>query len=192
MLPVAAARNGLDEPVSLHLVLTGPGGGTWDLALGQPVAGDGAAAPANVAIVADAVGFCRLVANRAAVASLDLHAERCARLHVGRGARDDQPARGDVEPVAHAVAETGRARRQRVAVAVALEQADADLLLQRVEPAKDSRVHDTERPRRGLNLLYRYRRIGVADTGHDRQPTDIGNKFAQKFDSFAGKTGDRE
>jgi len=73
LLPVAAARNGLDEPVSLHLVLTGPGGGTWDLALGQAAVSEAGATPPDVAIVADAVGFCRLVANRAAVASLDLH-----------------------------------------------------------------------------------------------------------------------
>jgi Mycothiol maleylpyruvate isomerase N-terminal domain len=73
LLPVAAARNGLDDPVSLHLVLTGPGGGTWDLALGEPVAGDASPAPADVVIVADAVEFCQLVANRAAVARLDLH-----------------------------------------------------------------------------------------------------------------------
>jgi uncharacterized protein (TIGR03083 family) len=68
LLPVAAARAGLDEPVSLHLVLTGPGGGTWDLTLGQA-----SQAPADVAIVADAVEFCRLVANRAVPAGLDLH-----------------------------------------------------------------------------------------------------------------------
>jgi uncharacterized protein (TIGR03083 family) len=67
-LPVAAARAGLEEPVSLHLVLTGPGGGTWDITLGPA-----SPAPADVAIVTDALGFCRLAANRAAPASLDLH-----------------------------------------------------------------------------------------------------------------------
>jgi uncharacterized protein (TIGR03083 family) len=67
-LPVAAARAGLDEPVRLHLVLTGPGGGTWDITLGPA-----SPAPADVAIVTDALGFCRLAANRAAPASLDLH-----------------------------------------------------------------------------------------------------------------------
>ena len=82
LLPVAAARAGLDDPVSVHLVLTGPGGGTWDLALGQPAVSGTGPAPDDIAIVADALGFCRLVANRAAPASLDLHvtgdAERAA------------------------------------------------------------------------------------------------------------------
>jgi hypothetical protein len=67
-LPHAAARAGVDEPMSLHLVLTGPGGGTWDLPIGQ-----GAAEPADVVIVSDTVDFCRLVANRATPAGLDLH-----------------------------------------------------------------------------------------------------------------------
>jgi hypothetical protein len=60
---------GLREPVGVHLVLTGPGGGTWDLAIGA-----GPAAPAaRVAIVADAVGFCRLVANRVSPGGLRPH-----------------------------------------------------------------------------------------------------------------------
>jgi uncharacterized protein (TIGR03083 family) len=68
MLPYAAARTGLRGPVDVHLVLTGPGGGTWDVLVGE-----GAAEPAGVAIVTDAVGFCRLAANRATAADLDLH-----------------------------------------------------------------------------------------------------------------------
>jgi len=68
LLPFVAARTGLDEPTSVHLVLTGPGGGTWDIALGRA-----APAPAAVAIVTDALGFCRLAANRATPASLDAH-----------------------------------------------------------------------------------------------------------------------
>ena len=73
-LPHAAARAGLDEPVSLHLVLTGPGGGTWDLPIGMGGAGGaGEAEPADVVIVSDAVEFCRLAANRAVPAGLDLH-----------------------------------------------------------------------------------------------------------------------
>jgi len=55
LLPHAAA---LPEPVEVRLVLTGPGGGTWDVTMGS------APAAATVAIVADAVGFCRLAANR--------------------------------------------------------------------------------------------------------------------------------
>jgi uncharacterized protein (TIGR03083 family) len=71
-LPVAAARAGLAEPTSVHLVLTGPGGGTWDISLG-PAPDPAAAAPADVAIVTDVLGFCRLAANRVTPASLDLH-----------------------------------------------------------------------------------------------------------------------
>jgi uncharacterized protein (TIGR03083 family) len=69
LLPFGAARAGLHEPVSLHLVLTGPGGGTWDLAIGAP----GGPSPAPVSIVADAVGFCQLAANRLPAAELDTH-----------------------------------------------------------------------------------------------------------------------
>ena len=69
LLPYGAARAGLREPTKVHLVLTGPGGGTWDVVIGdadQPK-------PASVGIVTGAVGFCRLAANRAAPAELDLH-----------------------------------------------------------------------------------------------------------------------
>ena len=59
-LPLGAARTGLDPPVHVHLVLTGPGGGTWDVLLGE-----GGRDPASVRIVTGTVGFCRLVANRA-------------------------------------------------------------------------------------------------------------------------------
>lgn len=69
LLPHAATRSGLYEPAIVHLVLTGPGGGTWDI----PIGGDGPPAPAAVAIVTDAVGFCRLVANRTGPDRLDLH-----------------------------------------------------------------------------------------------------------------------
>lgn len=65
LLPLAAARAGLDDSVRVHLVLTGPGGGTWDIAVGRSLPD-----PAAVTIVADAVGFCRLVANRATAAGL--------------------------------------------------------------------------------------------------------------------------
>jgi uncharacterized protein (TIGR03083 family) len=70
LLPHTADRGGLREPTSVHLVLTGPGGGTWDIAMCDGLA---ATAPAAVGIVTDAVGFCRLVANRATPDSLDLH-----------------------------------------------------------------------------------------------------------------------
>lgn len=69
MLPHGATRIGLRDPVNLHLVLTGPGGGTWDVAISE-----GADDPADVLIVTDAVGFCRLVANRVAPGDLDVQA----------------------------------------------------------------------------------------------------------------------
>ena len=53
LLPHAAARVGLREPTSVHLVLTGPGGGTWDIPIGHSPP-----APAPVGIVTDVVGFC--------------------------------------------------------------------------------------------------------------------------------------
>jgi uncharacterized protein (TIGR03083 family) len=68
LLPAAAARTGPGTAASLHLVLTGAGGGTWDLALGDSPPGRAA-----VTIVTDAVGFCRLVANRVTPAELDPH-----------------------------------------------------------------------------------------------------------------------
>jgi uncharacterized protein (TIGR03083 family) len=67
MLPYAAARMGL-PPVDVHLVLTGAGGGTWDVAIGQE-----GADRESLAIVADAVGFCRLAANRVTPAELGPH-----------------------------------------------------------------------------------------------------------------------
>jgi uncharacterized protein (TIGR03083 family) len=68
LLPYAAAGAGLEDPVRVHLVLTGPGGGTWDVAVGQ-----GPSDPAAVMIVADAVAFCRLAANRITPAGLGAH-----------------------------------------------------------------------------------------------------------------------
>lgn len=65
LLPHAGA--GLDPAVDVRLVLTGPGGGTWDVAVGS-----GRQATASVAIVTDAVGFCRLAANRITPADLDV------------------------------------------------------------------------------------------------------------------------
>ena len=68
LLPYAAARTGLREPVDVHLVLTGPGGGTWEITVGQSPPD-----PVDVAIVTDAVGFCRLAGNRVTPAELDVH-----------------------------------------------------------------------------------------------------------------------
>jgi uncharacterized protein (TIGR03083 family) len=69
LLPQGVARvTGEPPSVDVHLVLTGAGGGTWDVPVGRRVA----AAP-EVAIVADAVGFCRLVAARLDVDELGGH-----------------------------------------------------------------------------------------------------------------------
>jgi hypothetical protein len=68
MLPVGVARVTDDvPPADVHLVLTGTGGGTWDVVLGDRTA---ATAVSDVGIVADAVRFCRLVADRIAPAEL--------------------------------------------------------------------------------------------------------------------------
>jgi uncharacterized protein (TIGR03083 family) len=68
LLPYGAALTGMPAAVNVRLVLTGPGGGTWDVLLGEspPEA-------AAIGIVTDAVGFCRLVANRLTPDDLDLH-----------------------------------------------------------------------------------------------------------------------
>ena len=59
LLPHGMARINRAHPgLTTRLVLTGPGGGTWSIS-DEPVA-----RPADAVIVADAVGFCRLVANR--------------------------------------------------------------------------------------------------------------------------------
>jgi uncharacterized protein (TIGR03083 family) len=69
LLPAAAGRTGQpSHPVELHLVLTGAGGGTWDLVVGQ-----GAATPTPADVVLDAVDFCRLVAHRVHPSELDVY-----------------------------------------------------------------------------------------------------------------------
>lgn len=76
MLPYAAARSGLRERVGVHLVLTGPGGGTWDVTVGQEPDGQEPAEQGpgqDVAIVTEAVGFCQLAANRTTPAELGPH-----------------------------------------------------------------------------------------------------------------------
>ena len=67
MLPFGAMLAGVQGPVNLRLVLTGPGGGTWDVVIG----GD-AAEPVAIGIVTDVVDFCRLAANRLDPADLDM------------------------------------------------------------------------------------------------------------------------
>lgn len=68
LLPYGASLTGLREPVNVRLVLTGSGGGTWDVAVGAAPPD-----PVSISIVTDVVGFCRLVANRVTPADLDLH-----------------------------------------------------------------------------------------------------------------------
>ncbi len=59
-LPAGLARIDRPQPGrTARIVLTGPGGGTWQASLDRGVAG-----PADVRIIADATSFCRLVANR--------------------------------------------------------------------------------------------------------------------------------
>jgi uncharacterized protein (TIGR03083 family) len=76
LLPQAGA--GLPEPVDVRLVLTGPGGGTWDVTVGGGTVGGATIGGGTVrrgtavSIVTDAVGFCRLAANRIAPADLDV------------------------------------------------------------------------------------------------------------------------
>lgn len=67
LLPLGAALRGVSDPISLHLVLTGPGGGTWDIHLGEP-----SDHPAPLTIVTGVVPFCRLFSNRLDPASLDV------------------------------------------------------------------------------------------------------------------------
>jgi uncharacterized protein (TIGR03083 family) len=73
LLPYGVAR--VDDgstPLDVHLVLTGAGGGTWDVALGSRPAQASAPVP-EVGIAADAVGFCRLVADRIDASQLGAH-----------------------------------------------------------------------------------------------------------------------
>ncbi|NYJ06737.1 maleylpyruvate isomerase family mycothiol-dependent enzyme [Petropleomorpha daqingensis] len=74
LLPVGVARvSDPVTPVDVHLVLTGAGGGTWDVEVGER-----SAPVPEVAIVADAVGFCRLVASRITPADLGAHVSGAA------------------------------------------------------------------------------------------------------------------
>ncbi len=68
LLPYGVAQVVDDVPAAdVHLVLTGAGGGTWDVVLGDRTT---ATAVPEVGIVADAVSFCRLVADRIGPADL--------------------------------------------------------------------------------------------------------------------------
>jgi uncharacterized protein (TIGR03083 family) len=72
LLPHGARRTQtVPTAVDLHLVLTGAGGGTWDIPLGNRDAEGNAE---DVVLVTDAVDFCRMVANRVDRKTLELHA----------------------------------------------------------------------------------------------------------------------
>jgi len=65
MLPAGMRRAGRPgDGRRARIVLTGPGGGTWQTQLGDSPDGSRADGPADVRIVVDATDFCRLVANR--------------------------------------------------------------------------------------------------------------------------------
>lgn len=65
-LPTGLSRIGRRQPgCTARMVLTGPGGGTWQASLDRGTPG-----PTDVRIVADAAMFCRLAANRAAEGQL--------------------------------------------------------------------------------------------------------------------------
>jgi uncharacterized protein (TIGR03083 family) len=71
LLPYGVARATEQmTPIDVRVVLTGDGGGTWSVALGERTA---AQAVPELGVVADAVGFCRLVANRIAPDELGAH-----------------------------------------------------------------------------------------------------------------------
>ena len=57
---------------TVRLVLTGPGGGTWRCPLAP---GDDVRLDDDLLVVVDAVGFCRLAANRVAPDDLDVYVE---------------------------------------------------------------------------------------------------------------------
>ena len=65
LLPIGLARAGSPrQQASVRLVLTGMGGGSWDIPLGQPVTGTSEPSASNTVVVVDAAGFCRVVGNR--------------------------------------------------------------------------------------------------------------------------------
>jgi len=86
LFPQAAVGAALPGPIDVRLVLTGPGGGTWDLTVG-----DEPAVPtrrevitrSRLRVVTDAVGFCRLAGNRVSPADLDVNVTGDAQLAAG-------------------------------------------------------------------------------------------------------------
>jgi uncharacterized protein (TIGR03083 family) len=60
LLPYAMARSGRTAPAEVRLVLTGRGGGTFTVQVGQPADGT----PDRSRLILDTVQFCRVVADR--------------------------------------------------------------------------------------------------------------------------------
>ena len=65
LLPIGVARAGCPrQEATVRLVLTGTGGGTWDIPLGQPDVTGTALPDSGTVVVVDAPTFCRVVGNR--------------------------------------------------------------------------------------------------------------------------------
>ncbi len=64
LLPAGMARAGGTGPGTVRLVLTGPGGGTWDVGLAGGVSRAEPGRTFDTHVVVDAAAFCRVVANR--------------------------------------------------------------------------------------------------------------------------------
>jgi hypothetical protein len=91
LLPVGVALAGQSLPgVDARLVLTGPGGGTWDVSLDGAVSRARPDATFASRVVVDAAQFCRVAANRSdliASGAIVAHDPRvAARLFAGAAA----------------------------------------------------------------------------------------------------------
>ena len=65
LLPIGLARAGCPrQEATVRLVLTGTGGGAWDIPLGRPVTAGIAMPTSGTVVVVDAPTFCRVVGNR--------------------------------------------------------------------------------------------------------------------------------
>ena len=84
-IPLGMLLGGIDGgPHTVRLVLTGSGGGVWN----QPLQLGADAGESSVTIIADALEFCRLAAQRIAPADLDAEIDGPADLAISvlRGA----------------------------------------------------------------------------------------------------------
>lgn len=87
LLPQAAVGAALPPgSIDVRLVLTGPGGGTWDLTVGdEPTGRTRRDVPTRtrLRVVTDTVGFCRLAGNRVGPADLNVNVTGDAQLAAG-------------------------------------------------------------------------------------------------------------